>query len=49
MMGKGGVLKDEDIRDDSDKKGKKQYDFAAVGIKPGAVLDFACPLKVALY
>ena len=45
MVGEGGVLKDEDIRNDSDKKGKKQYDFAAVGIKPGAMLEFARPLK----
>lgn len=45
MVGEGGVVQDDDIRTNTDKKGKKQYDFAAVGIKPGAVLEFARELK----
>lgn len=45
MFGEDGVVKDEDIQISSDKKGKKQYDFAAVGIKPGATLEFARTLK----
>lgn len=45
MFGEDGIVNDDDVTTNNSKKGKKQYDFASVGIKPGAILEFTRPLK----
>lgn len=45
MIGENGIVKDEDIKINSDNSSKKQFDFSAVGIKAGSVLEFARTLK----
>ena len=45
MIGENGIVKDEDIKINNDNSSKKQFDFSAVGIKAGSVLEFARTLK----